>query len=241
LIINYRNKLLEVIVVVEPSKNSNNKITNKNKTSKQESKPVNNSAKSVKTTEKKQEVKVETPEVTVKTEASKVETQAEAKETPKAEVKTKAEVETQKVEAKTEKVEVKTETKKQEKVETPVVETKKEETKMAENNTDYSVISAQYEGGTNFITSLIDGFKGQLEVAETKGKTKADEIIGDAFGQSIFGEGAKDGLTYLAGKVCQGYAFGFAPAAAMGGVVRGVYKKVIPSSIVPTKETAPAS
>jgi hypothetical protein len=215
--------------VVEPSKNSNNKVTNKNKTSKQESTPVNNSAKSVKTTEKKQEVKVETPAITVKTEAPKVETQVKTKETPKAEVETK-------------KVEVKTE--KQEKVETPVVETKKEETKetkMAENNTDYSVISAQYEGGTKFITSLIDGFKGQLEVAETKGKTKADEIIGDAFGQSIFGEGAKDGLTYLAGKVCQGYAFGFAPAAAMGGVVRGVYKKVIPSSIIPAKETAPAS
>ncbi|EJF06630.1 hypothetical protein ThvES_00012650 [Thiovulum sp. ES] len=221
--------------MVEPSKNSNNKVTNKNKAPKQESKPVNNSAKSVKTTEKKQEVKVETPVV---------ETKVETKETPKAEVKTEAKVETPKVEAKTEKVEVKTEAKKQEKVETPVVETKKEETKetkMAENNTDYSVISAQYEGGTNFITSLIDGFKGQLEVAETKGKTKAGEVIGDAFGQSIFGEGAKDGLTYLAGKVCQGYAFGFAPAAAMGGVVRGVYKKVIPSSIISTKETAPAS
>jgi Fe2+ transport system protein B len=200
--------------------------------------------------EVKTETEVEKAEVEVKTETEVEKAEVEVKtetEVEKAEVEVKTETEVEKAE-----VEVKTETEVEKaevevKTETEATEDKKDfseekEEKMAEVNEtvttaeekvettttpDYNVLLAQFNGTSNFVVSLVDGFVSQLEVAKHQGENKVETVLDGVFGDNVVANNAVKGFKFVGGKVAQGYTFGFAPAVAMGGAAKGLYKKVV--------------
>jgi hypothetical protein len=89
------------------------------------------------------------------------------------------------------------------------------------------VISSQFNKSSDFIQSMLIRLEEHLEIAGAKGRTKIENVVDGVLGDNIINDIATKTLGYVGEKVAQGYTLGTAPAVAVTGAVRGVYRTIV--------------
>jgi hypothetical protein len=89
------------------------------------------------------------------------------------------------------------------------------------------VISSQFNKTSDFVQNMLKRLEDYLEVAEVKGRMRVESVVDGVLGDNIVNDTVTKTLSYVGGKVSQGYTLGSSPAVAVGGAVRGVYKKIV--------------
>ncbi len=89
------------------------------------------------------------------------------------------------------------------------------------------VISSQFNKSSDFVQNMLKRLEEHLEVAGVKGRNRVETVVDGVFGDNIVNDITTKTLGFVGEKIAQGYTLGTAPAVAVGGAVRGVYKKIV--------------
>lgn len=88
------------------------------------------------------------------------------------------------------------------------------------------VISSQFTKSSDFVESMLNKLSEHLQLAEIQGRKKVEDTVDGILGDNLVNDIATMTLGYVGGKVAKGYTMGTAPAVAVSGAVKGLYKKV---------------
>ena len=88
------------------------------------------------------------------------------------------------------------------------------------------IISSQFTKSSDFVQNMLNKLTAHLEMSEIQGRQKVEDAVDGLLGDNIVNDLVTTGLGYIGGKAAKGYTMGTAPAVAVGGAVRGAYKKI---------------